>query len=166
KGEPDPLEPDDHHEHHAPSGDRPEEPREVPRGEGPDPEELETEHRVPDPSLDEHERDEEGEPHHDARPDPGTRPAHALASVGKETVGHRDQEQGKTDPERGVPDIVDPLAFPDLGDIVELEVGPDRPANRERDAREEDHPPRRQDERPDVNVAQAGEDTAENQSDD
>jgi hypothetical protein len=60
--QPDPLQPDDQHELHAAPGDGHHQAGDAARGEGPDAEQAELEHRLGDPGLDHREQGEQRDP--------------------------------------------------------------------------------------------------------
>src|SRR5450759_1104903 len=115
--------PDDQDKHQAAAAQARQQAGEVARAEGPDPEQVEVEHRVRHARLDDA---EDGQ--HDGTADEGTEhprvgPPHDVAGVRLDPVRDGDQDRDETDPEGEVAPPVDAavVAHPV---VVELEVGP------------------------------------------
>src|SRR5208283_5069725 len=93
QGEPDPLEPDDEDEHQPAPAYGGQQRGDAAGGEGPDAEEVEPEHGVGHPRLDEAEGNEQGDPADQAAEDEGAGPAHGVAPIGLDPVGDTDHDR-------------------------------------------------------------------------
>ena len=144
--EPDPLQPDDQHEHQPAAGDRREEAREDAERERAVAEQLEAEHRILHARLDQRERDEQDDARHERADDERAPPAHRMAAVGADAVGDADHDRDQADGERDVAGPVDRRVLA-RADLPQLQVRPDGAEDAERDRDEEDQAPvdRRQD---------------------
>ena len=151
--EPDPLEPQNEHEVQAAAADGGEKCRQVPGRECADPEELEPEERGLHAPLADDEPGEEGDPDGDQAVDHRVRPPHRRGPVWLDPVRDADEDRGEPEAERQVAPPVDPGAL-GRAELLETEVGPDRPDDADRHADEEDEPP-----------VDRGEDTADYEAD-
>jgi hypothetical protein len=123
--QPDPLQPDDQHELLTAPGDGHDQAGDAAGGERPDPEQVEPEHRLGDPALDEAERDEQDQAARDQADHGGIGPAHAVAVIRLDALGDADQDGAEADGERDVAPPVDAGAVP-LSGLLEPQVGPQR----------------------------------------
>jgi hypothetical protein len=145
--QPDPLQPDDQHEHQAAARDRREEAREHAERERADAEEAESEHRVRGARLDGDEDREQREAGGDAREHEGRVPAHGLRAVRADAVRDPDHDEDEPAGERKVPRPVDRRTAPGA-DLAQPPARPDGAEEPERDRDEEDQPPRDRREQP------------------
>jgi len=139
-GEPDPLEPDDEHELQPAPGEGSEEGGQVAHGERPVLEQVELEHRVLDPGLDD---DEGGEDEHaadQAGEDERAGPPHGVATVGLESVDDAGEDGHQADREADVADPVDARLDPHAV-VAQFGIGPHRPEQSERDRHQKDQAP-------------------------
>ncbi len=151
--QPDPLEPDDQHEHQPTPADGGEEARQDTACEGADPEEREAEHGLGHPGLDHGEGGDEQDTRHQADEDDWTGPTHGVAPVGLDAVGDGDHHQHEAEGERDVARPVDPRSIA-VAHLAELDVAPDSAEQSDRHRHQEDEPP-----------VDGGEDAAEDQAD-
>ena len=121
EGQPDPLEPDDQHEHQAAPAEGGQEAGQDAGGEGPDLEQLEPEHRLGHAGLDHAERDQEDDAEGQGPEHQRVGPPHHVAAVGLDAVGDPDHDQDQPDGEGDVAGPVDP-GRPAGARLVELEV--------------------------------------------
>ena len=129
--EPDPLQPDDQHEHETAPAQRGEEAGHVAGREGADAEEREAEHRLGHLGLDDPEEHQDRHAPEDLRQHDGAGPPHGVPAVGQEAVGDPDQDEDQAD---GEGDVAQPV---DLGrrahpSVLELHVRPGRAEDAER----------------------------------
>src|SRR5664279_4901972 len=144
--QPDPLEPDDEHEHQPVTAESGQEAGQYPAGEGPDLEQLQPEHGLGDLGLDDAEHDEERDPEGQRAQDHGIGPSHGLVAVGLDPVGDADHDQDQADCEGDVAGPVDPCRAA-RGALPQPEIAEDGGEQPDGNRHQEDQPPvdRRQD---------------------
>src|SRR5207344_2708629 len=107
---------------------------------GADAQQVQVEHGLADPELDQAERRQQRGPAKQPGQDQRAGPAHRVPAVGLDAVGDADQDADQADREGDVAQPVDPGLGPDP-DLAEAQVGPDGAADPDRHRDQEDQPP-------------------------